>query len=40
MIIAFAEEPDKEEAYEAAYERLNKWIETHEEDINERIRNM
>lgn len=40
MIIAFAEEPDKEEAYEAAYERLNKWIETHEEDINEKIRHM
>ncbi len=29
MIIAFAEEPDREEAYKAAYERLNKWIETH-----------
>jgi len=32
MIIAFAEEPDREEAYKAAYERFNKWIETHEEE--------
>ena len=40
MIIAFSEETDREEAFEAAYERLNKWIETHEEDIYERIRHM
>lgn len=40
MIIVFAEETDREEAYKAAYERLNQWIETHEEDINERIRHM
>ena len=40
MIIAFSEETDREEAFEAAYERLSKWIETHEEDINERIRHM
>lgn len=40
MIIAFSEETDREEAFEAAYERLNQWIETHEEDINERIRHM
>lgn len=40
MLIVFAEEPDKEEAYKTAFERLNQWIETHEEDINERIRHM
>jgi len=40
MIIAFSEETDREEAFRAAFERLNQWIETHEEDINERIRHM
>ena len=40
MIIAFAEEPNTEEAFRAAFERLKQWIENHEEEINERIRYM
>lgn len=40
MLIAYAEEPYREEAFKAAYERLKKWIQEHEEEINERIRYM
>lgn len=40
MIIAYAEEPYREEAFEAAFKRLKEWLNTHEEDINARIRNM
>ena len=36
MIIAYAEEPYRE----AAFKRLKEWLNTHEEDINARIRNM
>ena len=40
MIIAYAEEPDTREAFREALERLKKWINEHEEKINERIRYM
>lgn len=40
MIIAYAEEPYREEAFRATFERLEKWINEHEEVINERLRSM
>ena len=40
MLIAYAEEPYREEAFKVAFEKLKKWINEHEEEINERIRYM